>query len=117
VQCFDDVCDMLMQDPLGRADLNSISESDMQNAFDKYLLNFKTIAIERYEALCKETVSALSLSVGGVADEEDEVFAFEVARDVMKEDARFDRCPSKNRKEMFLKAVDEFRNERIRNSV
>jgi hypothetical protein len=67
--------------------------------------------------LCQETVSALSQSVGGVADEEDEIFAWEVARDVLKEDARFDRCPIKLRRSTFEKAVENFREERIRNNA
>ena len=117
VETFDDVRELLSQDPLGRASLDGpLSEADMVAAFDKFLLNFKTVSAQRYEELCQETVSALSQSVGGVAEEEDEVFAWEVARDVLKEDARFDRCPMKLRRSTFEKAIQNFRDQRIRNA-
>jgi hypothetical protein len=79
-------------------------------------LEFKSNSLQRYAELCRETVSALSQSVGGVADEEDAIFAWEIARDVLKEDARFDRCPMKLRRSTFDKAVENFRDERIRNA-
>ena len=117
VETFDDVRELLSQDPLGRASSDGpLSEADMVAAFDKFLLNFKTVSAQRYEELCQETVSALSQSVGGVAEEEDEVFAWEVARDVLKEDARFDRCPMKLRRSTFEKAIQNFRDQRIRNA-
>ena len=117
VETFDDVRELLSQDPLGRASSDGpLSEADMVAAFDKFLLNFKTVSAQRYEELCQETVSALSQSVDGVAEEEDEVFAWEVARDVLKEDARFDRCPMKLRRSTFEKAIQNFRDQRIRNA-
>ena len=117
VETLDDVRELLSQDPLGRASLDGpLSEADMVAAFDKFLLNFKTVSAQRYEELCQETVSALSQSVGGVAEEEDEVFAWEVARDVLKEDARFDRCPMKLRRSTFEKAIQNVRDQRIRNA-
>ena len=118
VETFDDVRELLEQDPLGRASSDGpLSRADMIAAFDRFLLEFKTTSARRYEELCQETVSALSQSVGGVADEEDEIFAWEVARDVLKEDARFDRCPMKLRRSTFEKAVENFREERIRNNA
>jgi hypothetical protein len=118
VETFDDVRELLEQDPLGRASSDGpLSRADMIAAFDRFLLEFKTTSARRYEELCQETVSALSQSVGGVADEEDEIFAWEVARDVLKEDARFDRCPIKLRRSTFEKAVENFREERIRNNA
>ena len=117
VETIDDVRELLSQDPLGRASLGGpLSEADMVASFDAFLLEFKTNSLQRYAELCRETVSALSQSVGGVADEEDAIFAWEIARDVLKEDARFDRCPMKLRRSTFDKAVENFRDERIRNA-
>ena len=117
VETIDDVRELLSQDPLGRASSGGpLSEADMVASFDAFLLEFKTNSLQRYAELCRETVSALSQSVGGVADEEDAIFAWEIARDVLKEDARFDRCPMKLRRSTFDKAVENFRDERIRNA-
>ena len=117
VERIDDVRELLSQDPLGRASSGGpLSEADMVASFDAFLLEFKTNSLQRYAELCRETVSALSQSVGGVADEEDAIFAWEIARDVLKEDARFDRCPMKLRRSTFDKAVENFRDERIRNA-
>ena len=117
VETIDDVRELLSQDPLGRASLGGpLSEADMVASFDAFLLEFKSNSLQRYTELCRETVSALSQSVGGVADEEDAIFAWEIARDVLKEDARFDRCPMKLRRSTFDKAVENFRDERIRNA-
>ena len=115
VETIDDVRELLSQDPLGRLG-RPLSEADMVASFDAFLLEFKTNSLQRYAELCRETVSALSQSVGGVADEEDAIFAWEIARDVLKEDARFDRCPMKLRRSTFDKAVENFRDERIRNA-
>ena len=92
VETIDDVRELLSQDPLGRASSRQgpLSEADMVASFDAFLLEFKTNSLQRYAELCRETVSALSQSVGGVADEEDAIFAWEIARDVLKEDYRFD---------------------------
>ena len=117
VETIDDVRELLSQDPLGRASSGGpLSEADMVASFDAFLLEFKSNSLQRYAELCRETVSALSQSVGGVADEEDAIFAWEIARDVLKEDARFDRCPMKLRRSTFDKAVENFRDERIRNA-
>ncbi|CAL6428458.1 unnamed protein product [Bathycoccus prasinos] len=117
VETIDDVRELLSQDPLGRASSGGpLSEADMVASFDAFLLEFKSNSLQRYTELCRETVSALSQSVGGVADEEDAIFAWEIARDVLKEDARFDRCPMKLRRSTFDKAVENFRDERIRNA-
>ncbi len=117
VETIDDVRELLSQDPLGRASSGGpLSEADMVASFDAFLLEFKTNSLQRYAELCRETVSALSQFVGGVADEEDAIFAWEIARDVLKEDARFDRCPMKLRRSTFDKAVENFRDERIRNA-
>lgn len=117
VERIDDVRELLSQDPLGRASSGGpLSEADMVASFDAFLLEFKSNSLQRYAELCRETVSALSQSVGGVADEEDAIFAWEIARDVLKEDARFDRCPMKLRRSTFDKAVENFRDERIRNA-
>ncbi|CAL6446345.1 unnamed protein product [Bathycoccus prasinos] len=117
VETIDDVRELLSQDPLGRASSGGpLSEADMVASFDAFLLEFKSNSLQRYTELCRETVSALSQSVGGVADEEDAIFAWEIARDVLKEDARFDRCPMKLRRSSFDKAVENFRDDRIRNA-
>ena len=110
VENLQDVRKLLLDDPLRRADpRGALSENDMQAAFDAFLKNFKATVKQRYEQLCKETVSALSLSVGGNQSEEDEVLAWDVAKDAMKEDVCFQRCPVAFRKTIFAAAVDAFK--------
>ena len=93
-----------------------LSEGRRGRLLDAFLLEFKTNSLQRYAELCRETVSALSQSSLAVADEEDAIFAWEIAPSSLKEDAL--RAVSGRNSDVrpLTKRWRTFGDERIRNA-